>query len=250
MLFSLSLRVILFMIVSFQMNKNIYELSYKMKKDLHKKIFRNVSLCVLFFLAINLLFEFIIYPVKQRSISMEPDVKCNSRMFVTPLPFTPKRGHVVVLRSRSTENLNLAKKALNHLVGFFTLQKFYPFASLSDMSLISNVRRIVALPGDTIYMKDYILYVKPAGAEFFLTEFELTKVRYNIDILIPPSSWDATLGVKGNFSETTLSKDEYFVLGDNRLSSMDSRFWGSIPKSMITGRVLLTYFPLNKIRLF
>ena len=47
----------------------------------------------------------------------------------------------------------------------------------------------------------------------------------------------------------TLEKDQYFVMGDNRPASSDSRYWGSVPKNLLIGRVLLRLLPVNKIGL-
>jgi len=47
-----------------------------------------------------------------------------------------------------------------------------------------------------------------------------------------------------------LAEDEYFVLGDNRLHSSDSRLWGGVARKLITGRVILRAWPLDKIAKF
>ena len=47
-----------------------------------------------------------------------------------------------------------------------------------------------------------------------------------------------------------LHEEEYFVLGDNRNSCIDSRLWGVVPKSDIKATALFCYFPFSKLRLF
>lgn len=46
--------------------------------------------------------------------------------------------------------------------------------------------------------------------------------------------------------EVTVPKDKYFVLGDNRIESFDSRSWGFLPRENIIGKAWLRYWPLNK----
>ena len=50
--------------------------------------------------------------------------------------------------------------------------------------------------------------------------------------------------------EIKLKNDEYFVMGDNRDASSDSRVWGPVPKKLIVGRSIVRLGPLNKIGLF
>ena len=98
------------------------------------------------------------------------------------------------------------------------------------------IKRIVGLPGETIEIKDGKVYIynkeNPVGVElnedFYLSE----QVR--------------TEGEK----ITILPDGEYFVLGDNRKSSLDSRNFGSLPESMIVGKVLLRGWPFDRAGIF
>ncbi len=97
------------------------------------------------------------------------------------------------------------------------------------------IKRIIGLPGEIIDFKDGKVFIKnkenPEG--FFLNE------KY-ID------STNQTFG-RGPI---TLKYDEYFVMGDNRGASSDSRRWGPLKKEYIIGRVLLRLMPFERVKLY
>ena len=99
------------------------------------------------------------------------------------------------------------------------------------------IKRIIGLPGEKVQIKDGFVYVfnkaNPDGVK--LAEPYLPET-------------DKTYGL--NEDVTTLSSTEYYVLGDNRNSSKDSRSFGPVDKSLITGRVLLRGWPFNRIDVF
>lgn len=100
---------------------------------------------------------------------------------------------------------------------------------------INYIKRIIGLPGETVIISDNKVRIinneNPKG----LTLSE----KY-----IAPST--LTLAPDNNRFEKTLGADEYFVLGDNRQHSSDSREWGVLPKTNIIGRAWLTVVPLDK----
>ena len=99
------------------------------------------------------------------------------------------------------------------------------------------IKRIIGLPGEKIQIKDGFVYLynkaNPDGGK--LAEPYLPET-------------DKTYGL--NEEVVTLSGNEYYVLGDNRNSSKDSRGFGPVDKSLITGRVLLRGWPFNRIDVF
>lgn len=234
---------------SFYMNKDLYELSYSAKKDFNKKVFHIVLFVVLIYLSINLILNFVVFPLRQSSVSMEPDIIENSCIFFTPLKGC-SRGDVVVLEPFTEEKLSVFSKLNDLFVTFFTAQQFSIFRDKKLMGDQFLIRRVIGMPGDTIYMRDHVLYIKPQGDKHFLTEFELVKKSYNINVLASPAGWDNAIGVTGSFEEIVLGENEYFVLGDNRNSCIDSRLWGVVTKSDIKATALFCYFPFSKMRLF
>lgn len=232
------------------MNRQLFEYSYELKKQNKRKVFFTILYFILIYLILNVIFSFILFPIRQVSNSMQPDFQENSISFVSKIYSLPERGDVVLLKRRINSEHKLYEKIWHNISSFFTAQQYDSYVNKEFPDTNNQLRRIVALPGDEIYMQDYVLYIKPAGEKHFLTEFELAAKPYNLTFITPPVEWNGSVGVKGSFDPITLGNDEYFVLGDNRLSSSDSRLWGSVKKQDITGKLLLKYFPVKSIKLY
>lgn len=95
------------------------------------------------------------------------------------------------------------------------------------------IKRIIGLPGETIRITDgeIIIYNKEAAPEGMI----LDESKYLDNIYTP-----------GNV-EVSLKDSEYFVLGDNRRASSDSRKWGAVPKKFIIGEAWLRAWPINRL---
>jgi len=230
--------------------QKLVQYSYELRKKRQKKGLIIFLYILFLFICINIIISFLVYPVKQTSLSMAPDLPEDSVVMVSPLLRNYERGDVVLVSSRKQLDINLFKKTANLFTKFFTAQNISLVEDENNPGTKNHIRRIVGMPGDTIYMRDYVMYVKPAGEKHFLTEFEITPEPYNVTFFVPPAGWDTTLGVKGTFGEITLGSNEYFVLSDNRKSSDDSRLWGKITKNDISAKVFLCYFPFSKLKLF
>lgn len=93
------------------------------------------------------------------------------------------------------------------------------------------IKRVLGLPGDTIEVKDNAIWVN----------------NNKLDEPYIPSSFEI---LPGNFTKgkaVRLGADEYFVSGDNRPYSSDSRAWGPITSKEIVGRVFFRYWPPSAV---
>ncbi len=232
------------------MNRQLFEYSYELKKQNKRKILSLIVYFVLIYFILNIIFAFLIFPVKQTSNSMIPDFSEGSISFVTKICPSLKRGDVVLLQSQNRVERKFYEKVWHNISSFFTAQQYDFYVNNEYPGTNVQLRRIVGMPGDEIYMKDYVLYIKPAGQKHFLTEFELSEKPYNLTFLTPPAQWNGSVGVKGSFDPIVIAQDEFFVLGDNRISISDSRLWGSVSKQQISGRVILRYFPIKSLKLY
>ena len=99
------------------------------------------------------------------------------------------------------------------------------------------IKRVIGLPGDTVSCKDDTLYINhhPYHETYLDNEWANT-IR-------------ETIPFTDDFEEITLGKEEYFLLGDNRVNSKDSRNFGPFDRDQIKGKHVLIVFPLNKIRI-
>lgn len=232
------------------MSLKVTDFSYTLKKQ-HQKTVTNVIIFILvYYIIMNLVLAFLVFPVRQVSDSMLPELPQNSFIMTSPVSKTPERGQIVLLKNQAKIKQNIFKKGITQFVSFFTAQQINLNSSSELPCSNDQLRRVVGLPGDTIYMKDYVLYVCPSNERHFLTEFELSSVKYTVSFYVPPAEWDSDIGVKGSFDKITLGQNEYFVLGDNRKNCSDSRLWGPVPLEAIKSKAFLCYFPFNNFKLF
>lgn len=232
------------------MNKELYELSYSLKKQMRHRVLVIVLTVAVICIAIHLILSFVVFPVRQVSVSMESDIGKNSCIFFSPLKKKLGRGSVVLVKPRDKESQPFLQNISASFISFVTAGQVSIWNLNHRVGKEYQIRRIIGVPGDTIYMRDYVLYIKPRGENYFLTEFELVEKSYNVSISTNPAGWDNAVGVIGSFDEMTLGKNEYFVLGDSRVSCIDSRLWGTLGKDEIRAGALLQYFPLGKLKLF
>lgn len=148
---------------------------------------------------------FLFQPFLVSGSSMEPNFHNGDYLIIDEISYrfhSPRRGEVIVF--------------------------YYPLDSTGREKFI---KRIIALPGETLTVHDNKINIKERnGEEKVLNESSYLKVSPRLN----------------DFS-LTLGSNQYFVMGDNRNLSFDSRNWGPVPKKDIIGRVWLRLWPSSQV---
>lgn len=101
------------------------------------------------------------------------------------------------------------------------------------------IKRVIGLPGETIQIKDDKVMI-----------FDKARTLYPWGLVLDETAYlkkgELT---KGNI-DLTLGDDQYFVMGDNRQASSDSRYWGPVDKKFIIGKVWIRAWPFNEAKIF
>jgi signal peptidase I len=103
---------------------------------------------------------------------------------------------------------------------------------------VNFVKRIVAGPGDEIYIKEGRVFRKAVGRSRFVAEKD---------------SYIKACGASAECNFPTpikIPRGHWFMMGDNRGDSDDSRYWGPVPTGWIIGQAVATYWPPDRIGIF
>lgn len=138
---------------------------------------------------------------------------------------TPRHGDIMIFYPPFVKLKTTPWAIFSRLTGFFCKDVAY-------------IKRVIGLPGEKIEIKQgnngaYKVYIndKPLDEEYIMSEYDYHKCKENMfcgPFIIP--------------------ENNYFMMGDNRGSSLDSRFWGPLPKERFIGRAVFVFWPLNHIK--
>lgn len=159
--------------------------------------------------------------------SMKPTLLEGDRIFVERISrfyATPNRGDIMVFYPPSETLKTDPVTVFKRLTGFFCKD-------------IAYIKRVVGLPGDKIVIKP-----DSEGKYFVYLNGKKLEEKYVLDSYdyIPCSS-------NMYCGPFTVPEGKYFMMGDNRGNSQDSRFWGFLPKERFVGKAVFLFWPLNRM---
>jgi len=164
--------------------------------------------------------HFLVQPFVVSGRSMEPNFAHGDYLLTDEISYryrTPQRGEVVVFRS-PTDNKS-----------FF-------------------IKRIIGLPNEKIVINDNkIAIFNEENPEGIVLDEAYTNLVFS-STPVNPVRDKVSNGINTGNLEVSLKSEEYFVLGDNRLESFDSRTWGPLQKTAIVGLVRLRLWPISKVK--
>ena len=185
------------------------------KKSAVREYFESIVIAVILALFIR---TFVVQAFKIPTGSMEPNLLIGDHLLVNKFVFgpTPLAIGRAVLPVRSVHR------------GDIVVFK-YPDEPDRDF-----IKRVIGLPGETVELRNKKVFINGKPIEEPYVHF-----------LSPPSSEYqevTSFDVRENYGPRAVPPDQYFVMGDNRDNSQDSRYWGFLPRSYIKGKALLIYW--------
>ena len=100
------------------------------------------------------------------------------------------------------------------------------------------IKRVIGLPGDTLELRDKKVFVNGQA-------LDEPYVHFLEPMAVPGSSEVTSFDVRERYGPVRVADNQYFVMGDNRDNSQDSRYWGFLPRSYVKGRALMIYWSFD-----
>lgn len=187
-------------------------------------VFEVIKIIILAFIIIFPIRVFLFQPFFVQGASMEPNFEDGQYLIVNEFGFKETN---IGFDDHSILKVDSFKEIKRQRVVVFR----YPLDTTKFF-----IKRVIGLPGEKVQVKDgkVTIFNQDHPDGFILDEKDYLSVGLK-------TAGDLTM---------SLGDNQYFMLGDNRMFSSDSRFWGPVPKSDIVGEVSLRAWPLDKISLF
>jgi signal peptidase I len=174
---------------------------------------------------------FLVKPYQIPSPSMEPTLDEGQRILVNRITFKlggdPEIGDIVVFHPPVGATLQPAQ------CGEPPAEDAACATPTPDESDENFVKRVVAGPGDTVKIENGVPIVNGEPAD---------EPDWNVQPCGSGPACDLS-------REITIPDDSYFMMGDNRGLSDDSRYWGAVPRDWMIGEAFFTYWPVDRIGL-
>ena len=193
------------------------------KKSALREYFESIVIAVILALFIR---TFVVQAFKIPTGSMENNLLIGDHLLVNKFVFGPTRSPL----ERALLPLGTVKR--RDIIVFK-----YPEEPDRDF-----IKRVIGLPGETIELRQKKVYVNGVALDEPYVHF-----------LQPPGSLSdlhevTSFDVRERYGPVTVPADHYFVMGDNRDNSQDSRYWGFLPRGYIKGKALLIYWSYESDR--
>jgi signal peptidase I len=169
---------------------------------------------------------FLVKPFRIPSESMVPTLEVGQRVLVDRVSFRfgdPDRGDIVVFKP--PHGADVGSCGVEH-PSDQPCPKETP-----ERSDTNFIKRVVGLPGDHLKVIEGSVYINGKRQDESFARLDAECPTCNLP------------------REITIPKGEYYMMGDNRGESADSREWGPVPKKWIIGKAFMTYWPPNRIGL-
>lgn len=156
--------------------------------------------------------------------SMQDTLMEGQHLFIEKLTYNfvkPVRGDIIVFIENKSVN-NFADE-----INIFLTDVKEVFKPVNEKSNVRLVKRVIGVPGDTVDIKDGKVYINGEAQDEPYVKGETSKRDFQLPVKVPDG--------------------KYFVLGDNRVVSKDSRIFGFIDKNQVEGKAVFRFWPFDKI---
>ena len=189
------------------------------------------------FILYLIIVTFVIQSFHIPSSSMVPTLKIGDRLFASKfsyglsLPFMdkkvfqrhPKRGDIIVFRYPGDPYRRLSLRLIAPVIRILTFKRINPDPHKD------YIKRLIGLPGESLEVREGKVYINDKPLNELYAFHSIEDLSFN------------------HYGPVTVPSDSYFMMGDNREHSSDSRVWGFLEKKYIKGRALFIYWPPNRI---